>query len=254
MLNEATAAIRYNADVLRKTLDHMGLGIAVFDPTGKLEVWNERFAGLTGLDRATLTAGIDVATLARAAPALAALTPPDPKPISEIRLVGGTVTELRIDPLSGGGIVVTANDVTERVRTAEALRDSERRIRIITDNVPVLIAYVDRDQRYRFTNRPYQAALRLRPHEAEGQRVADVLGPIRYGRLKPHIDQVLNGRPQSFEIDFPTNDAKIEVAQGSYIPHFDDRGQVLGFFLLYVDTTERRRAETVLRTLNESLE
>jgi len=44
------------------------------------------------------------------------------------------------------------------------------------------------------------------------------------------------------------------VAQGSYIPHFDDRGQVVGFFLLYVDTTERRRAEAVLRTLNESLE
>src|SRR4029078_1243143 len=53
MLNGATAAIRYNADVLRKTLDHMGLGIAVFDPTGKLEVWNERFALLTGLERST---------------------------------------------------------------------------------------------------------------------------------------------------------------------------------------------------------
>ena len=50
---------------------------------------------------------------------------------------------------TNGGIVVTANDVTERVRTAEALRDSERRIRIVTDNVPVLIAYVDRDQRFR---------------------------------------------------------------------------------------------------------
>jgi Na+/proline symporter/signal transduction histidine kinase len=254
MLNEATAAIRYNADVLRKTLDHMGLGIAVFDPTGRLEVWNERFAVLTGLERATLAAGIEIATLARAAPALAAVALPEPKPISEIRLAGGAVTELRVDPLSGGGIVVTASDVTERVRTAEALRDSERRIRIITDNVPVLIAYVDRDQRYRFTNWPYQAALRLQPHEAEGQRVADVLGPIRYGRLKPHIDQVLNGRPQNFEIDFPTNDAKIEVAQGSYIPHFDDRGHVVGFFLLYVDTTERRRAEAVLRNLNESLE
>jgi PAS domain S-box-containing protein len=254
MLNEATAAIRYNADVLRKTLDHMGLGIAVFDPTGKLEVWNERFAVLTGLERDALSAGIDVAALTRAAPALAALAPPEPRPVSEFRLASGAVTELRVDPLSGGGIVVTANDVTERVRTAEALRDSERRIRIVTDNVPVLIAYVDRDQRYRFTNRPYQAALKLGPHEAEGQRVDDVLGPIRYARLKPFIEQVLNGRPQNFEIDFPTNDAKIEVAQGSYIPHFDERGQVLGFFLLYVDTTERRRAETVLRMLNESLE
>jgi PAS domain S-box-containing protein len=254
MLNEATAAIRYNADVLRKTLDHMGLGIAVFDSAGKLEVWNDRFAALTGLSPESLSVGVDVALLTAQAPALRDLQPPDPKPITEFRLASGDVTELRVDPLSGGGIVVTAGDVTERVRGAEALRDSERRTRIVTDNVPVLIAYVDRDQRYRFTNRPYEAALRLSPQEAAGRRVEEMLGPVRYGRLKPHIEGVLAGVPQSFEIDFPTNDAKIEVAQGSYIPHFDEQGRVLGFFLLYVDTTERRRSEAALRNINESLE
>jgi PAS domain S-box-containing protein len=254
MLNEATAAIRYNADVLRKTLDHMGLGIAVFDSAGRLEVWNERFAALTGLSSESLSVGVDVALLAARVPALRGLQPPDPKPITEFRLASDDVTELRVDPLSGGGIVVTAGDVTERVRTAEALRDSERRTRIVTDNVPVLIAYVDRDERYRFTNRPYEAALRLRPQEAAGRRVEEMLGPVRYGRLKPYIESVLAGQPQSFEIDFPTNDAKIEVAHGSYIPHFDEQGRVLGFFLLYVDITERRRSEAVLRNINESLE
>src|SRR6185436_3711293 len=44
VLHDATAAIRHNADLLRKTLDHVGLGIAVFDAEGKLEIWNERFA------------------------------------------------------------------------------------------------------------------------------------------------------------------------------------------------------------------
>jgi signal transduction histidine kinase/CheY-like chemotaxis protein len=113
---------------------------------------------------------------------------------------------------------------------------------------------VDRDERYRFTNRPYEEALRLQSQEAAGRRVEEMLGPVRYGRLKPYIERVLAGRPQNFEIDFPTNDAKIEVAQGSYIPHFDEQGRVLGFFLLYVDTTERRRAEAALRNINESLE
>ncbi|MES1152297.1 MAG: PAS domain-containing protein, partial [Dongia sp.] len=254
MLNEATAAIRYNADVLRKTLDHMGLGIAVFDSRGRLEVWNERFATLTGLPPESLSVGVDILSLAALVPALRDLEPPDPRPITEFRLPNDDVTELRVDPLSGGGIVVTAGDVTERVRAAEALRDSERRTRIVTDNVPVLIAYVDREQRYRFTNRPYEAALRLRPQEAAGRRVAEMLGPVRYGRLKPYIERVLAGEPQSFEIDFPTNDAKIEIAQGSYIPHLDEQGRVLGFFLLYVDTTERRRSEAALRNINESLE
>ncbi len=254
MLDEATAAIRYNADLLRRTLDHMGLGLAVFDADGKLEVWNDRFAILADVEREALTIGINIAKLPAHLPSLAAALESAPVALREIKLADGSVTELRADPLAGSGVIITANDVTARVRAAEALRDSERRTRIVTDNVPVLIAYIDRDERYRFTNRPYQASLKDGAAAQEGRHVRDVLGEARYLQLKPHIDAVLAGQVQVFEIDFPTNDAKIEVAQGSYIPHFDERGQVLGFFLLYVDITELRRAEEALRVANESLE
>jgi PAS domain S-box-containing protein len=255
MLDEATKAIRYNADLLRRTLDHMGLGIAVFDAEGRLEVWNERFAALTGLDPDRLRIGVTQFDLAHAVPALGVLARQAGAAFQELRLASGAVTELRVDPLSDRGIVVTANDVTDRVGAAEALRDSERRIRIITDNVPVLIAYVDREERYRFANRPYQAVMKLSAQDSEGRRrVAEILDPARYARLKPRIDAALAGRPQSFEIEFPANDAKIEIAHGTYIPHRDERGEVLGFFLLYVDTTDRRRAEAAMRLANESLE
>jgi PAS domain S-box-containing protein len=254
MLAEATTAIRYNADLLRKTLDHMGLGIAVFDADRRLEVWNERFASLTGLPVEHLHSGATVFDMAPYLAVLPDLAGRQGAAFHELRLPGGWVTELRADPRSDGGVVVTANDVTARVRAAEALRDSERRIRIVTDNLPALIAYVDRDERYRFANRPYQATLRLAEREIEGRWVGEVLGPERYARLKPYIDAVLAGRPQTFEIEFPTNDTKIEIARGTYIPHRDERGEVLGFFLLYVDMTERRRAEAALQLANESLE
>ncbi len=254
VLHDATAAIRYNADLLRKTLDHVGLGIAVFDAEGKLEIWSERFAALVGVPRERLATGVAAAQLADQTPILAELTAWNAPPMRELHLADGSFTELRIDPLTGGGIVVTANDVTERVRAAEALRDSEHRIRIVTDNVPVLIAYVDRDQRYRFTNRAYQATMRTAAAETEGRHVAEILGEERYRGLLPYIEAVLAGTPQSFEIEFPTNNAQIEVASGTYLPHFDAQGAVVGFFLLYVDITERRRAEADLRIANESLE
>jgi PAS domain S-box-containing protein len=254
VLHDATAAIRYNADLLRKTLDHVGLGIAVFDAEGKIEIWNERFATLVGAPRDRLATGIAAAQLADEAPILVELTAWNAPPMRELRLPDGSSTDLRIDPLTGGGIVVTASDVTERVRAAEALRDSERRIRIVTDNVPVLIAYVDRDQHYRFTNRAYQATMGTAAADTEGRHVREILGEARYRRLLPFIEAVLAGTPQSFEIEFPTNDAQIEVASGTYLPHLDAQGQVVGFFLLYVDITERRRAEAALRIANESLE
>src|SRR5690606_23520448 len=143
-------------------------------------------------------------------PSLAEALGQDRPTMREFKLADGAATELRVDPLSGGGIVVTANDLTDRVRAADALRDSERRIRIVTDNVPVLIAYIDRERRYRFTNRPYQAALKGAGRETEGRLVSEVLGDDRYQQLKPYVDAVLEGRPQVFEIEFPTNDTKIE--------------------------------------------
>ena len=164
---------------------------------------------------------------------------------------GGRVVELRLDPLPDSGFVATCHDVTARVRTAEALRDSERRIRVYTDNVPVLIAYLDKDERYRFTNRPYQQALNLPARQTEGRTALEVIGAERYARLKPYIDGVLAGQEQQFEIEFPTNDVKIEIAAGTYIPHVDHTGGVVGFFLLYQDITEARKAEAELRQSGE---
>ena len=44
---------------------------------------------------------------------------------------------------NGGGYVNTYMDITNHKHVEEALRESEQNIRIYTDNVPVLIAYLD---------------------------------------------------------------------------------------------------------------
>ena len=60
---------------------------------------------------------------------VALLRRPDTPQTHEIATRDGRVIELRLDPLPGGGFVATCNDVTARVRTAEALRDSDRQLR-----------------------------------------------------------------------------------------------------------------------------
>lgn len=253
IIDEASEAIRYNYEILRNTLDHVGMGIAAFDREGRLEISNERFTTLLSLDPDKVAVGAPAAQLGGPDEVERLLSRPDTAQIHEL-VSGGRVVELRLDPLPGSGFVATCHDVTSRVRTAEALRDSERRIRVYTDNVPVLIAYLDKDERYRFTNRPYQQALNLTAQQTEGRTSLEVIGAERYGQLKPHIDGVLAGQEQHFEIEFPTNDVQIEVAAGTYIPHLDHNGDVVGFFLLYQDITQARRAEADLRQAKEHLE
>ena len=59
----------------------------------------------------------------------ALLRRPDAAQTHEVATIGGRVVELRLDPLPDGGFVATCNDVTNRVRTAEALHDSDRELR-----------------------------------------------------------------------------------------------------------------------------
>jgi PAS domain-containing protein len=50
IIDEASEAIRYNYEILRNTLDHVGMGIAAFDREGRLEIFNDRFTTLLSLD------------------------------------------------------------------------------------------------------------------------------------------------------------------------------------------------------------
>ncbi|WP_034853805.1 hybrid sensor histidine kinase/response regulator [Inquilinus limosus] len=265
LLREASEAILFNRDLLSATLDNIGQGIGVFDRDLHLAAWNRRFVEILGLAEPRVAIGMPLAALAAPGQGgafgldLSVLLEEQRDPerrrrahSHERRGSDGRVLELQTNPMPDGGFVLVCTDVTERVKTLDALRDSERRIRIYTDNVPVLIAYVDREERYRFTNRPYEQALGLERGETNGLPIRVALGEDRYARLKPYIDAALAGRRQVFEIEFAA--AGAELARGTYIPHRDEQGRVIGFFTLYHDITEQRRAEAVLRETAETLE
>jgi Na+/proline symporter/CheY-like chemotaxis protein/PAS domain-containing protein/two-component sensor histidine kinase len=129
LIDEASEAIRYNYDILRNTLDHVGMGIAAFDRGGKLEIFNERFTSLLSLDDSAVAVGATPGEFGAAPEIAALLHRPEAPQTHEIATREARVVELRLDPLPGGGFVATCNDVTARVRTAEALREGDRRLR-----------------------------------------------------------------------------------------------------------------------------
>ena len=129
LIDEASEAIRYNYEILRNTLDHVGMGIAAFDRNGRLEIFNERFTTLLSLADTSVTVGASPTEFGATPEIVALLRRPDTPQTHEITTWRDRVIELRLDPLPSGGFVATCNDVTARVRTAEALRESDRQLR-----------------------------------------------------------------------------------------------------------------------------
>ena len=128
IIDEASEAIRYNYEILRNTLDHVGMGIAAFDREGRLEIFNERFAALLSLDDDAVAVGASPREFGATADLVALLRRPEAPQTHEFATREGRVIELRLDPLPEG-FVATCNDVTARVHTAQALRDSDRQLR-----------------------------------------------------------------------------------------------------------------------------
>ena len=129
LIDEASEAIRYNYEILRNTLDHVGMGIAAFDREGRLEIFNDRFTALLSLDDDAVAVGAAPQQFGASPDVVALLRRPEAPQTHEIATREGRVIELRLDPLPGDGFVATCNDVTARVHTAQALRESDRQLR-----------------------------------------------------------------------------------------------------------------------------
>src|SRR5207248_7126344 len=92
------------------------------------------------------------------------------------------------DAASSGQVVgafVLMNDIHGLKQAQEALRASEAELRLIMDNVPARVSYIDREYRYRFLNRHNEEWLSESRKELTGRPVAEVLGDARAGQLQP---------------------------------------------------------------------
>jgi len=129
----------------------------------------------------------------------------------------------------------------------EVVKESERRLELLIDNLPARISYVDLDERYVFVNREYERALGLSREAIVGKRVESILGQENYRQVKQHIQDVLRGTSVRFETSFASQEGPVQWIQVNYVPDLDPKRGVRGFYDLTLDLTEKKRTEEAIR-------
>lgn len=151
----------------------------------------------------------------------------------------------------------TAALAIEGKQMEDELRNNENQLRLITDTIPMLISYVDKEQRYRFVNRAYTEWFGKSREEVIGRRLREVLGEAVHQDLLPEIEKVLSGEKVTFErlIPYKTGKRFIHV---DYIPKLaaatGREAAAAGFYAFVQDITERKRAQEALQRSREELE
>nr|MBC8240923.1 PAS domain S-box protein [Alphaproteobacteria bacterium] len=169
------------------------------------------------------------------------------RPDGEVRVVHEEAEVIR--DAAGQPLVMagTVQDITERKEIEQALRDSEQQLRLVTDSLPVMITYVDAGERYRFVNKAAEEAFAHPRSRIIGARTAEILGRESYAQVQAYMAAALSGTPQRYDTGFTYPDGVTRDMEVTYVPHMGSCGQVLGFFSLAVDVTERHALEDRLR-------
>ena len=148
--------------------------------------------------------------------------------------------------LLAASVLATRRSARRTARAEAALRESEERLRMVADNVPALISYVDREQRYRFSNRTYGAWFGIEHQKMRGRSVQEVFGEEAYGRMRANLERVLAGSAVEFEL-VAGEGGRQRTLQMSCVPHLGPQAEVLGFYMLGNDVSALKRAQEDLR-------
>jgi PAS domain S-box-containing protein len=125
----------------------------------------------------------------------------------------------------------------------DSLRDpTSDQLQMVADSLPVLIAYIGSDLRYRFANRAYESWFCIERDRVSGMLVSDLLGPAAFEAVRPYLDRALSGELVTFEAVMPYVAAGTRFIRGTYVPRRDDRGNVDGFVALISDVSPERKA------------
>ncbi|NBN79694.1 PAS domain-containing protein [Microvirga tunisiensis] len=267
-----TSSQQAQIDLMQAALDHISQGFSVFDADLRLVAWNRGLYEMLDLPHALARRGTHLEAFLRVNAERGEYGPGDIEGKIQRRLEraarfephyfervrpNGQVIAVSGTPLPQGGFVTTYTDITAERRRQEklertvaersrALQQSEDWLRLVTDNVPALIAYVGSGPVFRFANRRYADWFGQSVASIVGRSPAEVLGPDLYAELRPYIEWAFEGNAVSYEYSRAKPDGELAYMRSTLIPDMTADGRTLGIFVLSLDASDQKRSEAAL--------
>ncbi|KQO83946.1 PAS domain-containing protein [Rhizobium sp. Leaf262] len=149
-----------------------------------------------------------------------------------------------------GGVLCTVLENTEKVRAVSDLAASREELSRLTDALPILVGFIDRDHVYRFANQGYLDWFNYHPEDVLGRKVVEVVGERFYQERLPFIERAMSGEAVINDASILCPDGVTRAAEIRYVPRYTSKGDIDGSYVLIIDIDARKRVELELTVSN----
>jgi len=153
------------------------------------------------------------------------------------------------------GLIGVMTDITERKLVEEALLESDKRFRDVTENAQEWVWEVDTDGKYTYSSPIVEKLLGYKPNEILDKHFYDLYIPEEREELKKMAFATLGAKqPYSEFINRNLHkDGSVVWLSTSGAPVLDKTGNLLGYRGADIDVTDRQRAQEALENANIQL-
>ncbi|MGA2212924.1 MAG: PAS domain S-box protein [Bryobacteraceae bacterium] len=148
--------------------------------------------------------------------------------------------------------VAHVEDITERKRVEDPLRDSEDRFRIMADSCPTMLWVTGSDGGIQFVNRAYREMCGVTSEQVEGHKWQSTIHPDDTPGYAAMFQRAVRAHtPYRAEGRFRSASGEWRWVLSQAEPRFSPGGEFLGHVGLSLDITERKQAEQALHASEE---
>lgn len=144
-------------------------------------------------------------------------------------------------------VYTIAFDIHDDVVEREALVAARQRLDRFTEHIPYPLTYVDRDCVMRFVNRAYVDAVGMAADELVGRHIGQARGAVLWARHQPYFERALAGETAQYTRLVENLPQGARWMRTSYVPDFDDDGQVIGVYTVTIDVHDLTEAQQRLQ-------
>ncbi len=153
------------------------------------------------------------------------------------------------------GTAVTSSYLAEVAAKNSELRKSHERMRLVTESVPVHMAFYDKDIRCRYVNESYAKWLGLNAKHMLGRELSEILATqgISDADFTSVHARVFAGERVEREREHRHPDGRVSHLKVILVPQFSETGQTTGFYTFTSDITELKNATLEMARARERL-